>query len=46
MNKFLSYGVFAFTVLLSSCDSQPKQEPLADVIDRGLKGRKTGNKRL
>ena len=37
MNKFLSYGVFAFTVLLSSCDSQPKQEPLADVIDRGLK---------
>ena len=37
MNKFLSYGVFAVTALLSSCDSQPKQEPLADVIDRGLK---------
>ena len=37
MNKFLSCGVFAFTVLLSSCSSQPKQEPIADVIDRGLK---------
>lgn len=37
MNKFLSYGVFAFTALLASCDSQPKQEPIADVIDRGLK---------
>ena len=37
MNKFLSYGVFAFTVLLSSCDSQPKQQPLAEVIDSGLK---------
>ena len=37
MNK-LSYGVlWAVTVLLAACDAQPKQEPIEEVIDRGLK---------
>ena len=37
MNK-LSYGVlWAVTVLLAACDAQPKQEPIEEIIDRGLK---------
>lgn len=37
MNKLFSCGVFAVTLFLSACESQPKQEPIANVIYRGLK---------
>ena len=46
MNKLLSCGVFAVTLLLSACDSQPKQEPIADVIDRGLKASTESDSRI
>lgn len=36
MNKLLSLSVFAATLFLASCHTQ-KEEPLASVIDRGLK---------
>ena len=37
MNKLLSLSVLATTLLLSSCSNAPQEEPLAKVIDRGLK---------
>lgn len=37
MNKFFLSGALALTALLASCNPQPRQEPIADVIDRGLK---------
>lgn len=37
MNNIFLYGVFAATLMFSACNSQPKEEPMADVIDRGLK---------
>ena len=37
MNKLLSLSVLATTLLLSSCSNTPQEEPLAKVIDRGLK---------
>ena len=37
MNKLLSLSVLATTLLLSSCNNAPQEEPLAKVIDRGLK---------
>ena len=37
MNKLFSLTVLATTLLLSSCSNTPQEEPLAKVIDRGLK---------
>ena len=37
MNKLLSLSVLATPLLLSSCSNAPQEEPLAKVIDRGLK---------
>lgn len=36
MNKLLGLGVFASTLFLQACNMQ-QEEPLAKVIDRGLK---------
>lgn len=37
MNKLFSHGIFTATLFLAACSSQPKQEPIESVIDRGLK---------
>lgn len=37
MNKLLNYSVFAVTLLMTACSTTPQEEPLANVIDRGLK---------
>lgn len=36
MNKFHSFAAAVLALLMASCASQPKQEPIAEVIDRGL----------
>lgn len=36
MTKFHSFATAALALLMASCASQPQQEPIADVIDRGL----------
>ena len=46
MNKLLSLSVLATTLLLSSCSNAPQEEPLAKVIDRGLKASKSWNNRM
>ena len=37
MNKLSHSVLWIVTVLVTACNIQPKQEPIEEVIDRGLK---------